>query len=232
MQFHEMNKNWLLALGQRHDLIEASGAVQATKHYLASQGAAGEPYLAIPLVMDQQQFDEVAEAGRLLLRAQGKILGSLSARHGREELCKLFEVSEAIRAFIDWDNLVSGHNLIVRFDVVPTTDGYRFCEINCDSTVAGFELFECQKIYADTLGWSLVAKQHSPHGDICRLFQRLTQTNGAKRVLVAVWSRSRDTSWFAFDFLKDALKQALPDLDVRMAYEDDYPKDWLQPDAG
>lgn len=232
MQFHEMNTDWLYALGRRGDLIEACGAVEETRRYLASKNAADEPYLAIPLVMDRGQFDDIAEAGRLLLRAQGKVLGHLTRSLGRAGLCELFEVPAAIQAFVDWDNLVEGRNLVVRFDVVPTADGYKFCEINCDSTVAGFELFECQKVYGEALGWPLAAHQRSPHEDICRLFQRLTQAHGLRRVLVCDWSRYRGTKTFAFDFLHEALQQALPGLDVRMAYEDDYPEDWLQPGQG
>jgi hypothetical protein len=53
-----------------------------------------------------------------------------------------------------------------------------------------------------------------------------------RRVLVCDWSRYRGTNQFAFDFLQEALKQALPHLDVRMGYENDYPEEWLQPGSG
>jgi glutathionylspermidine synthase len=232
MQFHELNTDWLNTLRRHGALIEASGAVEQTRRYLASKGAADEPYLPIPLLMDKAQFEEVAQAGRLLLRAQGKILSHLAATLGRSGLCQLFEVPSAIQPFVDWDNLIDGHNLVVRFDVVPSSDGYRFCEINCDSTVAGFELFECQKRYGDALGWPLSAQQRAPHEDICRLFRRLTQRHDLRRVLVCDWSCYRSTSTFAFDFLHEALQQSLPGVDVRMAYEDDFPEDWLQPGQG
>ena len=96
----------------------------------------------------------------------------------------------------------------------------------------GLQLFECQKLYGEALAWPLSAHQRSPHEDICALFGRLAQEHGLRRVLVCDWSCYRGTNTFAFDFLQEALKKALPQLDVRMAYEDDYPEDWLQPGAG
>lgn len=232
MQFHELNEAWLGALARCSEAIVASGAAEEARRYLASKGAASEPYIAIPLIMARDQFEEIAEAGRTLLRAQSKILRQLTQSLGRDGLCELFDVPGAIQPFVDWTNLVDGRNFVVRFDVVPTRDGYRFCEINCDSTIGGFELFECQKIYRNTLGWAPSEDQASTHEHICRMFRRLMQEHGLRRILVCDWSCYRGTSLFAFDFLHEAMRQALPEIEVRMAYEDDYPEDWLRPAQG
>jgi hypothetical protein len=228
MNFAEQNHPWIAAIAGQHAHVERSGASRLALAYLETEGAALEPYNDWPLVIDRADFEAIAAAGRALLSAQGKILRQLESRLGHSELADLFGVPERIRRHVDWRNLIEGENLVVRFDVVPSAEGFQFCEINCDSTVAGFELFECLKLYAEATQWPLLEDARATHDDIGRMLAKLAREKGFKRVLVCDWSRYRGSGHFGFDFLCRALQRSLPQLEVRMAYEDDYPADWLR----
>jgi hypothetical protein len=234
MSFGAYNKDWVEAVCFRQKYVREVGAIEKINDFLMKNKAEGEPYLSTPLIFDLKDLDRLAVAGRALLSAQGKILSHLEETVSRAGIIEIFDVPEMIVPYVDWENLVTGKNLITRFDIVPSSQGYHFCEINCDSTVAGFELFECAKIYADALSWPLMTGvgARAPHGDILLLINRMVDAVGFDRILVCDWSTYRDTDWFGFDFLYRALKDGLPDIDVRLAYEDDYPQDWLQPGTG
>lgn len=231
MQFGTFNHGWITAIRSRRDYIRQAGAIQRTRDYLVEKRAHKEPYLSCPLIIEQGEFDRLADAGRALLRAQEKILRHLSRSFSRPQLLALFGVPEILVPFIDWKHLIEGNNFVVRFDIVPSASGNYFCEINCDTTVAGFELFECMKVYADALDWPLMGDAHAPHEDIGRLFDRLAREKGIERILVCDWSCYRNSGSFGFDFLYESLKRRMPHLDVRMAYEDEFPADWLEPGA-
>lgn len=231
MQFGTFNQEWISAIRSSGDYLRQSGAIDKARAYLAEKRAEKEPYMALPMIIEQGELDGLADAGRALMRAQGKILRHLSLTRSRADMLALFGVPEMLVPFIDWEHLNEGNNFVVRFDIVPSASGSYFCEINCDTTVAGFELFEVMSVYADAADWPLMGDTRAPHADIALLFERLAIEKGITRVLVCDWSCYRATGHFGFDFLCASLKQALPHLDVRMAYEDDFPADWLAPGA-
>jgi hypothetical protein len=228
MSFLDQNADWINHLRRRAAQPGPVAAAQSVKDYLQAHGAAREPYAPLPLVIDKGDFDALAAAGAALLSAQGKILRALCSQLSRPELMDLFGLSRTFESQIDWDKLVSGEQLITRFDIVPTGDGYSFCEINCDTTVGGFEFCDCHKLYAQKVGLSALADVTAPHQHIAELLAALAARHGFKRLLVCEWSSFRNTGRFGFDYLCGFLRRELPHLEVRMAHEDDYPADWLR----
>jgi hypothetical protein len=228
MSFLDQNADWMNHLRRQAAQPGPVAAAQSVKDYLQAHGATREPYAPLPLLIDKADFDALAAAGAALLSAQGKILQALCSQLSRPELMDLFGLPRAFESQIDWNKLVPGEQLITRFDIVPTSDGYRFCEINCDTTVGGFEFCDCHKLYAQQAGLPVLADLTAPHQHIAELLAALAARHGFKRLLVCEWSSFRNTGRFGFDYLCGFLQLELPHLEVRMAHEDAYPGDWLR----
>lgn len=232
MRFAKNNEDWISLVASKRGYVMRSGAIKRVERFLSSHHAHAEPFQTTPLLFDREEYDSLVAAGRLLLMAQQKILKFLLATQSRHDVSEMFDVSETISRFINWENLVVGDHCIARFDIVPERQGYWFCEINWDATVAGFEHFECMREYAEQLDWPLTRGQMPPHLSIVKLISRVASTLDLTNVAICDWSSYRNKGLFDFEILWQTVKTSLPNLDVRLLYEDNYPESWLSPENG
>jgi hypothetical protein len=232
MSFGQFNREWIAAMQTERDRILARGALAKVEAFVLEHRAHKTPVLPYPLIFDQREYDRLVSAGRAIVSAQSKILRHLCATRSRAEILEMFDAPQAMAPFVDWDELVEGKYAIARFDIIPSRESFYFCELNSDSSVSGFEMFDCFKLYADTMDWPLAEGQHAPHEDIVRLIKRAVEEKGLDRVAICDWSKYRNLGYFGFDILHRYVQRALPGLDVRLVYENSYPQDWLEPDMG
>ncbi|MBC7975284.1 MAG: hypothetical protein H7138_09885 [Myxococcales bacterium] len=232
MSFATYNRPWLEELRSQKERIVRSGALGKLKALLSEQHASKDPLLPIPLAFDRATFDALASAGRLILSAQSKLLRALSQQHSRSEMLRRFHIPESLESVVDWDELALGANVICRLDVVPSNEGYHFCEINTDSTVGGPEIADFLQVFSDALGWPLTQHMASPQDSNVALLRRVLQDKGLQRIVLCDWSANRNNGHLGFDLLRQHLVRALPELDIRLLDETEYPEAWLTPEEG
>ncbi len=232
MNFATYNQPWLDELRAQKDHIVRSGALDKLKKLLAEQNAHKDPLLPIPLAFDRATFDAMAEAGRLVLSAQMKILRSLTQQLSHAEMLRRFHIPEHMASVVDWEELNVGQQIICRFDVVPSNEGYYFCELNPDSSVGGPEIADCLQVFSDAVGWGLTANMASPQDSNVALLRRVLKEKGLSRIVLCDWSANRGSGHLGFDLLRQHLVRALPELEIKLLYETEYPEAWLTPEEG
>jgi hypothetical protein len=232
MNFATYNRPWLDEMRAQKERIVQSGALDRLKSRLLEQHAHKDPLLPVPLICDRAAFDALANAGLLVMSAQTKILRSLLQQQSRSEMLRRFHIPETMEDVVDWDELVAGDHTICRFDVVPSDDGYYFCELNPDSSVGGPEIADFVQVFCDAVGWPLADDMASPQHASVGLMRRVAAARGLKRVVLCDWSVNRGNGHLGFDLLRQHLVRALPELEVHLLYEDQYPAAWLAPAEG
>lgn len=226
------NRSWLEEMRAQQEYIRRSGALDQVKSLLAEQGAHRTPVLPIPLAFDRHTFEALAAAGLHILAAQTKILQHLLQRCARAELLRRFEIPEAMEPTVDWDELIAGAHTICRFDVIPSNDGYYFCELNPDSCVGGTEIADCLQVFCDAVRWPLAEALESPQHATVRLLRRVVEHHGLTRIVLCDWSTNRGSGYFGFDLLRRHLARALPALEIHLVDETTYQGAWLDPAEG
>lgn len=232
MNFATYNRPWLDEMRAQKARILESGALDKLRSLLAEQGAHKDPLLPIPLTFDRATFDALANAGLLVMSAQTKILRDLMKQCSHSEMLRRFDMPEVMAAAVDWDELVAGDYTICRFDVVPSDDGYYFCELNPDSSVGGPEIADCLQVFCNAMGWPLVDDMPSPQHASVGLLRRVAASKGLKRIVLCDWSSNRGSGHLGFDLLRQHLVRALPELEIHLVYENEYPAAWLEPQEG
>jgi hypothetical protein len=232
MNFATYIRPWLDEMRAQKDCIFRRGALDKVKSLLAEQGAHKTPLLPVPLVFDRATFDALAAAGLLVMSAQDKIVKHLVKQHSRSELLRRFDIPESMEPTVDWDALVTGTYVISRFDVVPSNDGFYFCELNRDSSVGGPEVADCFEAYCQAMRWPLFERMESAQQLDVRLFRRAIEERGLSRIVLCDWSANRGSGYFGFDLLRQHLTRALPGVEIRLVYETEYPEAWLDPREG
>ncbi|TMQ18654.1 MAG: circularly permuted type 2 ATP-grasp protein [Deltaproteobacteria bacterium] len=232
MNFATYIRPWLDEMRAQKETIIRRGAIDKLTSLLAEQRAHKTPVLPIPLTFDRAAFDALAAAGRLIASAQTKIVRQLMRDHTRVELLRRFHIPEAMEPTMDWDELVTGAHVIARFDVVPSSDGFYFCEYNRDSSVGGTEISDCLQVFCNAMRWPITEHMASPQQACVRLLRRLAQERGLERIVLCDWSANRGSGYFGFDLLRQHLTRALPELEIRLVYETEYPEAWLDPREG
>jgi hypothetical protein len=232
MNFADFNENWISRLSACRDTLRERNANGKVRAYLDSYDAHAFHILPIPVVFPREDYEALVDAGRMLLSAQTKIIRHLYDAMGREGVLRLFRVSAEMVPLIDWDELIRGDRIVSRFDIVPADDGYYFCEINTDSSVAGAEIFDCLQVYADALDWSLADGFLSPHADKAQLVSRLVAEKGLERVLIFGLHMYENMGLPSFELEKAYFQAAMPDITVDIVDEFTYPEALLDPERG
>lgn len=231
MSFRTFNREWIEEMRAQREHILACGALEKVQAFLDAHQVTKMPTLPIPLSIDLDTFERLAAAGRLLMAAQAKILRHLCQAYSRAEVLRMFNIPEAMVPFIDWDELFAGNYPISRFDIVLSNDGYYFCELNRDSSVGGIEFADCLEVFCEAMGWPLTEEGWDPpQRSTARLLARVAAEKGLRRLVLCDWSTNRGNGFFGFGPLHERLVRELPELEVHLVYENEYPDAWLAPD--
>ncbi|MEV7040411.1 hypothetical protein [Amycolatopsis sp. NPDC051061] len=226
MTFSEDNHPWLAAMqepGPRQVLLEANPHMRG---FADALGAHRFRLLPHPFTIAADDHARLADAARVLVRAQTTILRHLLATLTRENLHAMFGLPAS--AVIDWAELAAEERIIARLDVLPTTEGYRFCEMNIDSSISGFEIHDCVDVLCARLGWSLLEGTASPQRDIAALIGRIARDRASERVVICDWDSRVGIGYFGFDLLRGHIVDAVPELDVQLVHHGDYRAEWLR----
>lgn len=232
MTFANFNRSWISTLIGRKDEILKDGTIEKVQDYIEDQGAHLVEMLPIPLIFDQGDYEKLAEAGRLLLSAQKKIIRHLCGTMSKEGVLRMFQAPESLVPFIDWDELVNGRHVIARFDVVPSNQGYSFCEINSDSSIFGSEVFDCFKIYSEASALPFADEDHSPLAKIAEFLKAVVEEKGLERIVICDLKKYKDMGYFSFDTMRRYLDKAMPGIPVHVVDETNYPEELLDPRMG
>lgn len=230
--FAAVNEPWISAFHRASDALQELGTADAVREFASRRR--GDRCLPVPypLTIAREDYDRLTTVAAQLQSAQARILRHLLETKSGGELLTMFGLPSSLGDYVDWDAMLHGRDVIARFDVLPAGDRFWFCELNSDSSIGGFELYDCIAVYARTLDWPLLRGQRSPAEDVAGVLQAAASRSRPSRIALCDWSGSRDAGVFDFSLLLEYVRAALPDIEVRLVYEDDYPEEWLRPQAG
>jgi hypothetical protein len=230
--FGTVNEPWICAFHKAGAALQRLGTAETVREFIGSRN--GDKCLPVPypLTIARKDFDRLTAVAVSLLSAQTRILRYLLETETADEILTMFDLPLSLSDYVDWDAIVHGRDVIARFDVLPSGSRFWFCELNSDSSLGGSELYDCIAVYAKSLGWPLLRGQHSPAEDVAALLRATASRCHPSRIALCDWSSYRGAGIFDFSLLLDYVRAALPDIDVRLFYEDDYPEEWLSPKAG
>lgn len=187
---------------------------------------------AHPLLFDEAEFLELGRASSALLSAQLKIIRHLFATRSKESVLDLFQMPRRLAPFIHWDNLQHGDATVGRMDIVPTRDGYFFCEFNIFPGVGGGEAYEGTELYLDALGYPQAGRAGSALRDLAGLYTAECRKRDLRRVVILDSTAHGQMGYPRQELLKRYLEGANPGLTVELLDEARYPKAWLSRGEG
>lgn len=228
------NEEFVAVLNERRD--PAGESVAHAKAAALMRGL-GSPKLeksqfAHPLLFDEAEFVELGRASNALLSAQLKIIRHLFETRSRESVLDLLRVPRRLAAFINWDNLRHGDATIGRMDIVPTREGYFFCEFNIFPGVGGGEAYTASNTYFESLGYPQVALSGCPLRELAGLYAAECKKRDLRRVVILDSTAHAQLGYPRQEFLKRHLEEASPGLSVELLDEVSYPKEWLKRSEG
>jgi hypothetical protein len=222
------NRDWVAAMHEPGPRQALRRALPDMRAFADDLGAHRFRLLPYPLTIDQDDHNRLATAARVLVDAQSTILRHLVATTDRADILTRFGLPTSLAPAIDWAELTAGERIIARLDVLPSADGYQFCEMNIDSSISGFEILDCLTVLCRRLGWSLLDATASPQRDVAALVGRVARDRGVDRVVLCDWNSRIGIGYFGFDLLRDHIATAVPELPVRLVYHGDYRDEWLR----
>ncbi|RKI01637.1 hypothetical protein [Corallococcus sp. AB038B] len=187
---------------------------------------------AHPLLFSEAEFQELSRACRHLLSAQLKLIGHLIDTRSREGLLDLLRMPRRLVDFIHWDNLRHGDATIGRMDVVPTRQGYFFCEFNIFPGVGGGEAYEGSRAATEALGFPKAGLMNSPLRDLAVLYAEECRKRDLRRVVILDSTGHAQLGYPRQDYLKRYLEELNPDVPVHILDEVRYPEAWLTREEG
>ena len=183
---------------------------------------------AHPLLFSEAEFLELSQACRALLSAQLKLIGHLIDTHSREGLLDLLRMPRRLAGFIHWDNLRHGDATIGRMDVVPTRQGYFFCEFNIFPGVGGGEAYEGSRAATEALGFPRAGLMDSPLRDLAVLYAAECRKRDLRRVVILDSTGHSGLGYPRQEYLKRYLEELNPGVSVHILDEVSYPEAWLK----
>src|SRR3989442_4207333 len=188
--FAQVNQPLLSALVSMHEVIRQRRIVPNLAARALAEGGGLMRLLPVPFLFDGHAVSELARAANELFQVQSRIIHELLERMGRARFLDFFHVPEVMKRFVNWDELQHPENLIARFDILETGEGFSFCEFNVDSCVAGAELYDFARDYFRTLGGEVedCCDICGPLKDIAALLVNLAKRRAAARLVILDWS--------------------------------------------
>jgi hypothetical protein len=202
---------------------------------MAARGAArvlqdvGVTYRPLPYYfrIDPAEHAALVAATQTLVDAQDKLLAHLCSTRSPDELVALFRVPPAMAARMDWPAMASSRFRMLRADIIPTDDGYWFCELNHFSGVGAGESYHSGRAFAELLGRPV--RGVSPFRDLAHLYVEACRRDGLGRIVILDSSKHRHLGYGRHQLLQDYLRLMAPDIEVAYHDEQDYPTAWLEP---
>lgn len=226
-----LNSPWVKALDYHKDLILKNNAIRSIKDFLELQGA-NFPILPIPLVISQDSYNELCAAAKLLISSQTKIIKILLKQYSQDELLDFFNLPMSIKPFIDWHELKKGEKVIGRFDILPSKNGFYFCEINADPAVNGLKLFDSMNKFARIMQWSFVHNSSSPRKNIAEYLRNIVLKHNFKTIVFLAVKFYIHEGSGTINSLFQFVKEYIPEVEVLLADENSYPQTLLNPKKG
>ncbi len=178
--------------------------------------------------IDAQTHADLARATRLLVSAQQKVARHLVATRDGDELAALFEVPAGMAAHFNWADLAAPGAPMLRADIIPTADGYYFCELNHFSGVGAGESFHSARAFAELLGRPVAGI--SPFRQLAYQYVTQCRREGLSRVVILDSTKHRAQGFGEQLMLARYLRLLAPDLEVSYRDELTYPAEWQRPE--
>lgn len=201
-------------------------ATGAADRFLADLGVT---FHALPYYyrVDRATHRELTEATATLVCAQQKLFAAVCANRSPDQLAELLQLPPAMAGLIDWSALASSRFRMLRADIIPTPQGYYFCEINHFSAVGGGEGYHSGRVIAELLGRSVPGV--SPFRDLAYHYITECRRSGLVRIVILDSAEHRKQGFGEHRMLQNYLRLMAPEIEV--SYQDDlsYPASWLEP---
>ncbi|KUZ66081.1 hypothetical protein [Burkholderia ubonensis] len=226
------NEAFMEAITAKRRTIVARGARRHAQDWLDALEARLYVALPQPVLIDRTDYERLGAAARALLSAQLKIARHLVSTQSREALLRRFRVPGHMARFVDWDKFQTGAMTVARMDIVPTADGYQFCEFNVHSAVGGAESHGCYLRFCRALGLPADPQARSPDYHLAQMYTRIAQARGIERIVILDSVHHASLGYPRHDDLAALLQQMNPGCEVANHREDTYPETWLAPELG
>ena len=232
MSFADSNGPFIEALINRR--ADARTALRKQSAQILADGGRLLRLLPVNFVFDVDEAVELARAALALIDIQTKIVRHLVERHGRSGFLDIFDVSESMRRFVNWDELQNPRHLIGRIDILAGRDRYYFCELNINSCVAGAEIFDFCDAYFREIGLDIrrSAGAAAPLADLAAQLARWAAELDAVRIVILDWSvggGSPGKGYLSFDRMKDYLARETRSIPIYVTDERSFDPAWLAP---
>lgn len=228
------NEEFLAALAERRDPAGEAAAHEAASALMREVGATvfEKKLFAHPLLVDEAEFAELGRAGGALLRAQVKILAHLRATRSDAAVLELFRLPPRLLPFMRWETLDRPEETIGRLDIIPTRQGYSFCELNVIPAVGGGEAQPCSELYFHLLGYPDTGRPPGPLQMLAAHYSAEVRRHGFVRVVILDSVAHGGLGYPRQELLQRYLRAATPGLSVELLDEARYPAKWLLPAEG
>ena len=228
--FGQFNEDLIGALVGSREVIERKAILSDQEARLIDEGGHLLHLLPLNFVFDERDCAHLAEAASALVEIQTKIIRHLAGSIGCEGILHMFRVPEAMRRFVNWEELLDPDYLVARFDIVQSEAGYHFCEFNIDSCVAAAEIFEFANDYFSKLGVSLGVR--SPLKNLGTFVAQTATRKNAARIVILDWSvagGSAGKGYLSFERMRGHVAREADPVRVFIADEKSYDHGWLTP---
>lgn len=230
MSFNKFNKLWIKKVVSQKKTIFEKEAIHNMKGFYG--GSFTLPTLPIPLVMEVSSYEVLCSVSTLLIDMQTKILKFLISSCSKKHILKMFNLPSSIEPYVNWKELKEGKEIIARFDIIPTQNGYKFCEINVDSSLGGIEFFDCWWLYTKSLGWFANNKVTSPQKDIASYIKKLVLEHNIERVIIFSLKRYYSQVNNTLISLSKCISDIISNISVTIVDEESFPVDLLNSNNG
>ena len=177
--------------------------------------------------IDRQTHAALLRATEVLVSAQHKLLRHLVATRPTAELCAMFEVPAGMAPHLNWADAAAGPHML-RADIIPTGDGYHFCELNHFSGVGAGEGYHSAHAFAELLDRPVAGV--SPFRQLAYLYAAECRRADLTRVVILDTTMHRAQGFGEQLMLQRYLRLIAPDIEIRYHDEQTYPVGWLVPD--
>jgi|GEM_PF-3830253 len=230
MSFAEFNKKWVDNLVYIKDYIQGKNVVQSIDIFL-NKYEARFPTLPIPLVIENSEYEELCQASKLLVEAQTSILKFLLSKYSKNQILEMFNLPSQAEQYVDWRELELGEKIIARPDIIPSTKGYKFCELNVESSLGGIKFFDCYNDYCNSIGWK-VNDQISPRKNIAKYLKKIVLKHNFKRVIILTLKQYLTEGSGTVKSLLESVKEQIQEIPVLLCDEENYPENLFDPEEG
>ncbi|MDP5137956.1 hypothetical protein ORJ04_18560 [Rheinheimera baltica] len=232
MRIDIFNKDWIKAFHDNSKKIVKSGVLSGMKKFIQNDGAYLIKLLPFPLVFEKNEYERLVSAAKKLTTSQTKIIDYLCKKNSKEYLLDIFGIPKELQEFINWEELVTNKYQISRFDIVPSNNGYKFCEFNFGSNVGASEDFYLFEKYLRALSLDVAQPKQSPYYKKALLLKKLVDTYDIENIVILINSKYRYLGYVSSELLERHIKEILPEVTITTEDETTYPKKLLCEENG